>query len=162
MRILRKPGEEALHDGVVAGSALPRRSSRQEPDGRQPSNRQLKRTDLEVVFRPDPTVYDGRFANNGWLQELPKPITKLTWDNVALISAETAEKRLQPCGGRQGTRSERQSDRDRVSGAKGIRSSMDPTRSRARFGYRFPGLWPHARWSHRDGNRLQRIPAQDR
>ena len=41
---------------------------------------------LEVIFRPDPTIYDGRFANNGWLQELPKPITKLTWDNAAIIS----------------------------------------------------------------------------
>ncbi len=45
---------------------------------------------LELTFRPDPGVYDGRFANNGWLQELPKPITKLTWDNVALISPATA------------------------------------------------------------------------
>jgi len=34
---------------------------------------------LEIVFRPDPTIYDGRFANLGWLQELPKPITKITW-----------------------------------------------------------------------------------
>jgi len=34
----------------------------------------------------DPTIYDGRFANNGWLQELPKPITKLTWDNAAIVS----------------------------------------------------------------------------
>ena len=41
---------------------------------------------LELVFRPDPTIWDGRFANNGWLQELPKPLTKLTWDNAALIS----------------------------------------------------------------------------
>jgi MoCo/4Fe-4S cofactor protein with predicted Tat translocation signal len=46
----------------------------------------------EIVFRTDPSVYDGRFANNGWLQELPKPLTKLTWDNVAIISPATAEK----------------------------------------------------------------------
>jgi MoCo/4Fe-4S cofactor protein with predicted Tat translocation signal len=47
---------------------------------------------LEVVFRTDPSVYDGRFANNGWLQELPKPLTKLTWDNAAIISPLTAER----------------------------------------------------------------------
>ncbi len=39
---------------------------------------------MEIAFRIDPTVLDGRFANNGWLQELPKPITKLTWDNAVL------------------------------------------------------------------------------
>ena len=43
-------------------------------------------------FRRDPTIYDGRYANNGWLQELPKPVTKLTWDNAALISPATAER----------------------------------------------------------------------
>jgi molybdopterin-containing oxidoreductase family iron-sulfur binding subunit len=48
--------------------------------------------DFELVLRTDPTVYDGRFANNGWLQELPKPLTKLTWDNVAIISPVTAER----------------------------------------------------------------------
>jgi Fe-S-cluster-containing dehydrogenase component len=47
---------------------------------------------LEVVFAPDYRVYDGRFANNGWLQELPDPITKLTWDNAALISPADAER----------------------------------------------------------------------
>jgi len=47
---------------------------------------------LEISFCPDPTVWDGRFANNGWLQELPKPITKLTWDNAALVSPRTAER----------------------------------------------------------------------
>jgi len=46
---------------------------------------------LEIVFRPDPTIFDGRFANNGWLQELPKPVTKLTWDNAALMSPSTAK-----------------------------------------------------------------------
>jgi molybdopterin-containing oxidoreductase family iron-sulfur binding subunit len=47
---------------------------------------------VEVVFRPDPSVYDGRFANNGWLQELPKWLTKLTWDNAALLSPATADR----------------------------------------------------------------------
>jgi MoCo/4Fe-4S cofactor protein with predicted Tat translocation signal len=48
---------------------------------------------IELIFRPDPSVYDGRFANNGWLQELPRPVTKLTWDNAALISPKLAQKR---------------------------------------------------------------------
>ncbi len=47
--------------------------------------------DLEVVFLPSPSLHDGRFANDGWLQELPDPITKLTWDNPALLSPKTAE-----------------------------------------------------------------------
>jgi MoCo/4Fe-4S cofactor protein with predicted Tat translocation signal len=47
---------------------------------------------FEVNFRYDPSLYDGRFANNGWLQELPRPVTKLTWDNAALIGPATAER----------------------------------------------------------------------
>ncbi len=46
---------------------------------------------LELLFAPDPSVWDGRYANNGWLQELPKPFTKLTWDNAALLSPATAK-----------------------------------------------------------------------
>jgi len=46
---------------------------------------------LEIVFRPDPHVLDGRHANNGWLQEVPKPLSKLTWDNVAYVSYTTAQ-----------------------------------------------------------------------
>jgi molybdopterin-containing oxidoreductase family iron-sulfur binding subunit len=48
---------------------------------------------LEIIFRPDPTIWDGRFANNGWLQELPKPFTKLTWDGAAWIAPRLAEER---------------------------------------------------------------------
>ena len=45
---------------------------------------------IEVSFQPDPAVYDGRFANNAWLQEWPRPITQLTWDNAALMAPATA------------------------------------------------------------------------
>ena len=48
---------------------------------------------LEIIFRPDPAVWDGRFANNGWLQELPKPLTKLTWDPAAWVSKTLADAR---------------------------------------------------------------------
>jgi len=47
-------------------------------------------TGLEIVFEPDGTIWDGRFTNNSWLQELPKPLTKLTWDNAALVNPQTA------------------------------------------------------------------------
>jgi molybdopterin-containing oxidoreductase family iron-sulfur binding subunit len=47
---------------------------------------------VELVIAPDSKVYDGRFANNGWLQELPEPITKLTWDNALEMSAADAQR----------------------------------------------------------------------
>ena len=50
----------------------------------------LSPTQLEVTFRPSFAVHDGRFANNGWLQEFPDPVTKLTWDNAAILSRRTA------------------------------------------------------------------------
>jgi molybdopterin-containing oxidoreductase family iron-sulfur binding subunit len=48
-------------------------------------------SNCEIAFRADPAVFDGRFANNAWLEELPKPITRLTWDNAAMVSPATAE-----------------------------------------------------------------------
>lgn len=48
--------------------------------------------EIELVFRPDPTMFDGRYTNNGWLQELPNPITSITWGNAALISERTAQR----------------------------------------------------------------------
>jgi MoCo/4Fe-4S cofactor protein with predicted Tat translocation signal len=47
---------------------------------------------MEVVLTPDYSVWDGRYANNGWMQELADPVTKLTWDNAALMSPATATK----------------------------------------------------------------------
>ncbi len=47
---------------------------------------------FDVIVRPDPTIWDGRFINNGWLQELPKPLTHTVWDNAALISPADASR----------------------------------------------------------------------
>jgi molybdopterin-containing oxidoreductase family iron-sulfur binding subunit len=47
---------------------------------------------MEVRFRPDPTIWDGQYANNAWLQEMPKPLTKLTWDAAAYVAPATAER----------------------------------------------------------------------
>src|SRR5512143_4143367 len=47
---------------------------------------------LEILFPPDPTIWDGRYANNGWLQELSKPLTQLVWGNAVLIGPATAER----------------------------------------------------------------------
>ena len=57
----------------------------------EPARRAPRAPGLEVVFLPSPSLHDGRFANDGWLQELPDPLTKLTWDNPALVSPKTAE-----------------------------------------------------------------------
>jgi MoCo/4Fe-4S cofactor protein with predicted Tat translocation signal len=86
----------ALEKGVIANSAfapvttnltndlstmLSVRTPTTMPDG-----------EFEIVFRPDPYVSDGRWANNPWMQELPRPLTQLTWDNAAIMSVATALK----------------------------------------------------------------------
>jgi molybdopterin-containing oxidoreductase family iron-sulfur binding subunit len=82
-----------VHDGFVAGSAWP-----QSAPGFESSSWIAREEDMhapaagtELVFLPDASVYDGRFANSGWLQEFPDPMTKLTWDNAALMSPATAK-----------------------------------------------------------------------
>ncbi len=47
---------------------------------------------LEIAFRSEPHVFDGRYSNNGWLQELPRPLTQITWENAAIIGVETAKR----------------------------------------------------------------------
>jgi molybdopterin-containing oxidoreductase family iron-sulfur binding subunit len=80
----------ALHDGYVAGTAFPPKTVALAA-GAVTATPAPAAAGLELTFRPDPSVYDGRFANNGWLQELPKPFDKVCWDNVAWISPKTAE-----------------------------------------------------------------------
>lgn len=86
------PGwRKALHDGWIENTAF------------TPKNLAAKNTAftpaavpdvnaMEVIFRPDPNLYDGRYANLGWMQELPKPLTNLSWDNAALMSIATITK----------------------------------------------------------------------
>ena len=84
--------ETSLHDGVMAKTALQAISVTARPNGAGQATAALTGDPkaLEIVFRPDPSTYDGRFANNGWLQELPKPNTRITWDNAAMMSLATA------------------------------------------------------------------------
>jgi molybdopterin-containing oxidoreductase family iron-sulfur binding subunit len=85
-----KRWNRVLHDGLLAGSAT---------GSIVPGPYDLSRKELpastaagfEVHFRPSPYLHDGRYANDGWLQELPDPVTKLTWDNPALLSPASAK-----------------------------------------------------------------------
>jgi molybdopterin-containing oxidoreductase family iron-sulfur binding subunit len=81
--------KQVLHDGLLPG-ALPAKAVTLAGDwaSKLPPAQAAAKT--ELVFRLDPNVLDGRYANNGWLQELPKPLHKVTWDNYAIISPKTA------------------------------------------------------------------------
>jgi MoCo/4Fe-4S cofactor protein with predicted Tat translocation signal len=81
----------AVRDGVIANTALPTREVSL-ASGFDSGPSPVAAGELEIAFRPDPTIWDGSYANNGWMQELPKPLTKLTWDNAALVAPDTADK----------------------------------------------------------------------
>jgi molybdopterin-containing oxidoreductase family iron-sulfur binding subunit len=83
----------ALHAGWIDGTAYDRTANAGPVAafrGAVPAP--TSKDSLEIIFRPDPSVYDGRWSNVGWLQELPKPITNLSWDNAAIVSGATLEK----------------------------------------------------------------------
>jgi Fe-S-cluster-containing dehydrogenase component len=78
-----------VHDGVMANTTLPGRAIAPAGPIAAFATAPPAASGIEVAFRPDPTILDGRFNNNGWLQELPKPLTHLTWDNAVLVSPAT-------------------------------------------------------------------------
>jgi MoCo/4Fe-4S cofactor protein with predicted Tat translocation signal len=101
---------KSLHDGWIEGTALATRSvqakqmipsqspasvaaeEQAQAEGRTLSLDAVEFKIFELNFRRDPTIYDGQFSNNGWLQELPKPMSKLTWDNAVLIGPKMASR----------------------------------------------------------------------
>jgi molybdopterin-containing oxidoreductase family iron-sulfur binding subunit len=95
-----KEWRRSLHDGVIAGTStatveidVMRASAR--PGGPSPPGIRAEArgtpAEVEINFYPDPSLWDGQFANNAWLQELPRPFTKIVWDNPALVSADLAK-----------------------------------------------------------------------
>lgn len=87
---------DALKRGFLPGSALEKTWPDLSLQNLGPALARLSSTPrpaegaLEIAFHASPSVYDGRVANNAWLLELPRPITKLTWGNAAMMSARTA------------------------------------------------------------------------
>lgn len=93
--------QQALHNGYIEGTAAEEKQVSLLPGlfaGHNPSHIPISASiqetgqELEIVFEPDPSIWDGRFANNAWLQELPKPLSKITWDNYAQFSPATASR----------------------------------------------------------------------
>lgn len=84
---------KALHDGYLEDSAAPLKNLALDAAGVTSAAAELggHAEGLELQLLPDSAVYDGRYTNNGWLMELPRPITKITWDNALLIAPATAE-----------------------------------------------------------------------
>ena len=86
---------QSVHDGFIPNSAPPTKTVSLQTNFasklQNPNPQPASSGNFELIYHPDPSIYDGRFANNGWLQELPRPLTKVTWDNVALISPNSAQ-----------------------------------------------------------------------
>ncbi|HVT73271.1 MAG TPA: TAT-variant-translocated molybdopterin oxidoreductase [Lacunisphaera sp.] len=101
-----KAFEKFLHDGLLENSAFPVVPVAFDPQrsaavfAKNPAPAALSKDNLEVRFITDHKMDDGRFANNGWLQECPDPMTKISWDNAILISPRLArEMGIAPKGG---------------------------------------------------------------
>jgi molybdopterin-containing oxidoreductase family iron-sulfur binding subunit len=83
---------KSLHDGWIEGTAFAPKSVAAKNPAETADTKPADPNAIELNIRRDPTIYDGQFSNNGWLQELPKPMTKLTWDNAILIGPKMAQR----------------------------------------------------------------------
>lgn len=94
--LTKRQWKDILHAGYAAGSQFKTVASNVSTEGALPDGdvdvETIEQGKIELTFYPSESVYDGRLANNGWMQELPQPITKLTWDNAAIVSPRTAKK----------------------------------------------------------------------
>jgi molybdopterin-containing oxidoreductase family iron-sulfur binding subunit len=84
--------QQALHDGFVDGTAAAaQQRAIATTNSAHVQGAQVTGDAVDVLFRPDPCVWDGRFANIAWLQELPKPLSKIVWDCPIAVSARLAD-----------------------------------------------------------------------
>ena len=83
---------KALYNGFIPNTAAQAKNVSAKSEAASGSPISLSGDMIEVIFRRDPMVYDGTFANNAWLQETPKPPTQVCWDNAVLMSVATAER----------------------------------------------------------------------
>jgi len=120
----------ALHDGFVADSAAEplTLTATAAPPFKAP---EAAGGEIDIVLGPDPTIWDGRFANVAWLQELPKPLSKATWENVIAVSASLAAAQ----GLAQGDLAEITAGERRVRGAVWIMPGQARRTASLAFGY---------------------------
>jgi len=83
---------KSLHDGWIEGTRFSDRSLSAKTNMAAWQMKAADNSSIELNIRRDPTIYDGQFSNNGWLQELPKPMSKLTWDNAVQIGPKMAQR----------------------------------------------------------------------
>ena len=151
-----------LHDGKAANTEMPASTVALRSNWMQaatPAQTHLA-GDLEIVFRPDPTVFDGRFANNGWLQELPKPLSKLTWDNAAYLSPATAIRLGFAAADHPEQANEKVVELE-YRRPKTVCSAVGVAWPCRRFRYRSPGLWPNPSGQGRHRSGVQRRQTAD-
>ncbi len=83
---------KSLHDGFVDGTAFQLKSVTAKSAIAPSESKAADANAIELNIRRDPTTWDGQFSNNGWLQELPKPMSKLTWDNAVQVGPKMAQR----------------------------------------------------------------------
>jgi MoCo/4Fe-4S cofactor protein with predicted Tat translocation signal len=81
--------KRSVHDGFIKGSAPVPVTATAKLAASRPTL--MAGGGYEISFQADPYIIDGRYGNNAWLQELPRPVTRLTWDNAVVISKKTAD-----------------------------------------------------------------------